>query len=294
MEKPDLVHFPAFPPGLLVFHKNIIFTLHDATMWKYKDTISMKNKLYMKPLSELAVLKAKKVFTVSEDSKRNLQVIFKRHRDKFIVTSESISERYRKTDSKEEIEKVIEKFNIGKNYLLSVCSLEPRKNIPLLLKAFSEVIKEDKFKDIKLVLVGRKAWGNNAINDRIIELNLDKNIVITDYVSDEDLLSLYNGAYSFVYPSLYEGFGLPVLEAMACGIPVVTSNNSSIPEVAGDAAILINPEDAKDIERGIKIILTDKDLRDIMIEKGYARVKNFSWEIIINRMVKYYGEILQD
>ena len=193
-----------------------------------------------------------------------------------------------------EIEKVKEKFNTGEDYLLSVCSLEPRKNIPLLLQAFSQVLTEDKFKHIKLVLVGRKAWGNNAINDRILELHLDENVIITDYVSDEDLLSLYNGAYCFVYPSLYEGFGLPILEAMACGIPVVTSNNSSIPEVAGDAAILINPSSALDIEKGIKTVLRDPKLRDEMVEKGYTRVKDFSWENIIGNMVKQYREQVQD
>ncbi|MHC1681563.1 MAG: glycosyltransferase family 4 protein [Clostridiaceae bacterium] len=291
-EKPDLVHFPAFPPGLLVFHKNIVFTLHDATMWKHKRTTSWKNKLYMKPLSELAIKKSKKIFTVSEDSKKNIVDIFLKSRDKIVVTSESISEKYTKIRDIQAVEQVKKRFYTGDIYLLSVCSLEPRKNIPKLLEAFHGLIKKRKEYDLKLVLVGRKAWGNNIINNKIEELNLKERIVITDYVSDEDLLCLYNGAYCFIYPSLYEGFGLPILEAMACGIPVITSNNSSIPEVAGDAAILINSSSKNEIEAAISKVLHDIDLREKMIKKGYARVRNFSWEKIIKNVVNQYKGII--
>ena len=292
-EKPDLAHFPAFPPGLLVNHKNIVFTLHDATMWKYKETTSWKNKLYMKPLSEIAMKKSKKVFTVSKDSKNTIEATFKSAKEKIVVTSESISEKYQRLDRVKEIEEVKTRFNTGDIYLLSVCSLEPRKNIPRLLEAFSKISNIEEYKELKLILVGRKAWGNNIINTKIEQLNLEKKVVITDYVSDEDLLYLYNGAYCFIYPSLYEGFGLPVLEAMACGIPVVTSNNSSIPEVAGDAAILIDPTNEDEIATGICKVLGDTVLREKMISSGYSRVNEFSWEKIIKNMLSQYKDTIK-
>ncbi|WP_040213574.1 glycosyltransferase family 4 protein [Clostridium polynesiense] len=290
-EKPDVVHFPAFPPGLLVFHKNIIFTLHDATMWKFKETTSWKNKVYMKPLSELAVRKAKYIFTVSLDSKKNIDAVFPKYRNKVVVTRESISDKFKIISDTNDIENVKKKFNIDSKYILSVCSLEPRKNIPKLLESYYHLLFKYKNHGAKLVLVGRKAWGNNLINEVIEKFGLEKDVIITDYVSDRDLINLYNGASCFIYPSLYEGFGLPILEAMACGIPVITSNNSSIPEVAADAAILINPNAEMEIAEAINKVLEDSNLRKDMIEKGFTRVKSFSWINIVNNMKQYYREV---
>ncbi|SKA87514.1 Glycosyltransferase involved in cell wall bisynthesis [Clostridium sp. USBA 49] len=288
--KPDVIHFPAFPPGLLVKHKNIIFTLHDATMWKFPETISYKNKLYMKPLSEIAIKKSKYIFTVSNNSKENICSVFNKYTSKVVVTGESISEKFNKISSLDDINNVKNKFNTGERYILSVCSLEPRKNIPKLLTAFSKVIQDDKYKNIKLVLVGRRAWGNNIINQKIQELNLNNNVVITGYISDEELIAIYNGAYCFIYPSIYEGFGLPILEAMACGIPVITSNVSSIPEVAGDSAILINPNNENEMVNEIKNILSNDTIRMELINKGYKRLEKFSWIDIVKKMIRYYRE----
>lgn len=286
--KPDVVHFPAFPPGVLVRHKKIIFTLHDATMWKYKSTLSLKNKLYMRPLSELALKKSKYVFTVSQNSFENIVDVFPYLKSKLFVTGESISEKFKIIDDDAVIENIKRKYNTGEKFLLSVCSLEPRKNIPRLLMAYSQLLKEEKYKNVKLVLVGRRAWGNNIIEDTINELKLEENVVITDYVSDDDLLAIYNAAYCFVYPTLYEGFGLPVLEAMACGIPVISSNNSSIPEVAGDSAILINAESIDEICSSMEQVLDDSELRNQLINKGKNQLTKFLWEDIIKKFIMFY------
>lgn len=288
--KPEVIHFPAFPPGFFVKHKKLIFTLHDATMWKYKDTISLKNKLYMRPLSELAIRKAKYIFTVSENSKENIIDVFYKYKHKIKVTSESISEKFKIVDKSNVIDDIKTKFNTGDNYLLSVCSLEPRKNIPTLLKAYAELIKNEKYRKHKLVLVGRKAWGNNVIEDTIKSLDLNNQIIITDYVTDEELIKIYNCALCFIYPSLYEGFGLPVLEAMACGLPVITSNNSSLPEVAGDAALFVDEKDPMNLCSNIIRMIDDKELRQTLILKGKQQMKKFSWGNIIQLMIGYYME----
>jgi glycosyltransferase involved in cell wall biosynthesis len=167
-----------------------------------------------------------------------------------------------------------------------VATLEPRKNLKRIIEAFN-LLKE---KDLKLVIVGKSGWGQE-INK--LNLNEKANIIFTGFADREDLSSLYSGAKCFVFPSLYEGFGLPILEAMKCGCPVVTSNLSSMPEVAGEAGILIDPLDTKKIAGGINQVISDKATTESLRKKGFEQVKKFSWEKTAEQTLKIYQQAFQ-
>ena len=170
---------------------------------------------------------------------------------------------------------------IKKDYILSVGTLEPRKNLKSVIAAFAQL----KLTKTKLVLVGKKGWGEEI-------KSLNQNIVFTGFVPEEVLSGLYGGAKCFVYPSLYEGFGLPVLEAMAMGCPVVCSNTSSLPEIAGNAAILVNPTDVNEIAKAIKTILENKNISSQLKEKGLNQAKQFTWEKTARETLEIYKEIV--
>jgi glycosyltransferase involved in cell wall biosynthesis len=172
------------------------------------------------------------------------------------------------------MEELNKKFSIAGKYVLFVGTLQPRKNIVRLTEAFSKLEE----KDLNLVVVGKKGWQYEEILDAPKKYNVEKKVLFLDSVSDSDLFSLYKNAQCFVLPSLYEGFGLPILEAMQYGCPVITSNVSSLPEAGGDAALYFDPLNIEDMAQKIKMVLTDTNLREEMIKKGYNQIKKFSWE----------------
>lgn len=284
--KPDVIHFPAFPPPLFV-RSNIIFTIHDATMWKHEETLSLKNKLYMRPLSSRGIRIAKKLFTVSDFSRKEITDVFPTASNKIINTGISISNDFQVLRDDKVLSQVKKKYNLPDKYFLSVGSLEPRKNLLFLIKAFIH-LKNKINTDYKLVITGRSAWGSNEIRDLIIENNIEKDIILTGYIQDQELISLYNLATYFVFPSIYEGFGLPVLEAMACGTPVIASNVSSIPEVAGESAIYIDPHDETTLVSAFEKVISDGKIHTDLRQKGLKRAKIFSWENVSKRIYQEY------
>jgi glycosyltransferase involved in cell wall biosynthesis len=180
-------------------------------------------------------------------------------------------------------------------YILFVSTEHPRKNFTTLLKAFSQLKSEPRFKKLKLVKVGDA--GGQEIDFRnqtvgVIEsLNLSSEVIFTDFVPEADLPAYYSGAEVFVLPSLYEGFGFPVLEAMACACPVITSNTSSLPEVTGKAGIMVDPYDTDSLAQTIKIVLTNSELSDNMIRKGLEHSKKFTWEKTAEQTLEVYNKV---
>ncbi|MEM1244514.1 MAG: glycosyltransferase family 1 protein, partial [Pseudomonadota bacterium] len=166
---------------------------------------------------------------------------------------------------------------INQPYVLFVGTLEPRKNIDKLLQAFS-LLPTALRKHFQLVITGANGWGNIILNKLIIKYGLQDNIFSTGYISDEQLISLYQNAYCLALPSLYEGFGLPILEAHSFGIPVLTSNLASMPEVAGDAAIYVDPKNVKSISNGLKTLLENSELRENLAQKAKKNSTKYSWE----------------
>ena len=179
------------------------------------------------------------------------------------------------------------------SYVLSVCTLEPRKNLDFVVRNFIDTLRQQKDVNLYLVLAGGKGWNNAKIFEAIKEADDLKNrIIITGFVANEDLAALYSGAVCFVYPSLYEGFGLPPLEAMQCGTPVITSNTSSLPEVVGDAGIIIDPHDADGFNQALLSLYHNADLRADLSQRGFARAQQFSWEKCARQTVEAYEKAI--
>jgi len=168
--------------------------------------------------------------------------------------------------------------------------LEPRKNIIGLIKAYGK-LPENLKNTYQLVIAGGRGWKYKDIFREINKLSSASRIIFTGYLPREELRQLYNQASLFVYPSIYEGFGFPVLEALACGVPVITANTSSLPEVAGEAAVFIDPRSAEDISSAISMLLTEKEVRETLIRKGPAQVKKFSWERAAEETLNIYHEV---
>jgi len=214
--------------------------------------------------------------------------------DHIVVSLLAASLTFRKEYDEEKIEIIKNKYKIYSNkYILSVCTLEPRKNLRLLVNAYKSIIKDSPDFSLKLVLIGSYGWDSNELLNEIKEINSIYNnpIILTGYVPDAELAALYSGAELFAYPSLYEGFGLPVLEAMQCGVPVICSNNSSLPEIVGDCGLLIDPSDVNDLIKAILIISNNQIVRQNLSEKSEKRAQLFSWEkttqIIIENLEKH-------
>lgn len=285
--KPDIIHFPAFPPPFLV-KSNVVFTVFDATMWKYKKTLSLKNKLYMRPLTNRGLKISKKIITISESSKNDLIEVFPNIKNKIKNSGISISEHFEPVTDTNILNIVTKKYDLTENFFLTVGSLEPRKNLIFLVNSFIK-FKRTFPNKMKLVITGRNAWGSKQIKEII--KGYEEDIILTGYVSDEELKGLYSLAYYFVFPSIYEGFGLPVLEAMACGAPVMISHTSSLPEVAGDAALYFDPYSETSLIEQMKLAVVDKNLRLKLTKEGSIRRNLFSWKKVAASIYDEYFDI---
>jgi glycosyltransferase involved in cell wall biosynthesis len=287
LHKIDIMHYPAFPPGLFS-KKPYVFTVHDANIWEFPETLSWKGKLYFKPLSLLAVKGASKIITVSQSSASSIAERIGAPKRKIIITGEGISNEFRIINNQAKIEHTRKKYRLPEKFILFVGSIEPRKNIIRLINAFAKIKRMNGSIPHKLLLVGRKAWGKKAIEQEISKIGLENDIVLLGYVSLSDLVAIYNLSDLFVFPSLYEGFGLPPLEALACGVPVAASNAPAIPEILDNAAVYFDPFSIKDMSIKIRLALLNTQLRKEMIRRGLERVRLYSWEnIAINTSNAY-------
>ena len=193
-------------------------------------------------------------------------------------------------DENEPLEKAASNYGLPENFILYLGTIEPRKNLPLLIKSYKRLV--DSGTKHKLVLVGKYGWMYKEVLNLVDELNLTNWVYFTGYIPQEDLPLVYNLATLFVYPTIYEGFGLPVLEAMACGVPVITSQISSLPEIVGDAGVLIPVSDAGALYDAMDRLLQNKSLRDELIKAGLTRAKTFSWERTAQLTCKIYQKVL--
>jgi glycosyltransferase involved in cell wall biosynthesis len=284
----DVSVFPCFPPGLFVTNK-IVFICPDAANWKYKKCLLWKNRLYFKPLATLALIRAKIVFTISISSSSDITYYFPFIANKICLLTLALTNESTFCQQHESVNRpMLMKFGITKQYLFCVGSLEPRKNIEFIINNIDGILERY---DLNLVLTGRKAWGNTTIKKAIAESKARDRIIKTDFVSNEELNLLYRNAEMFLFPSLYEGFGFPILEAFACQCPVITSNVSSMPEVAGDAALLIDPKNGNDLKEAIIAILTNPQLKNDLNKKAAERLKYFKWEKTACEFMKKINEI---
>ncbi len=236
----------------------------------------------------MSIKRADIIVADSHSTKRDIINYFGIKEEKIKVVYPGVESRFRPIRNVEEYRL---KNNLPSKMILNVGTLEPRKNVVTLIRAFKK-LKELGFKNYKLVIAGDKGWLYKQIFDEIKSSDLQKEVLFLGIVGDEDLPMLYNCADIFVYPSLYEGFGLPPLEAMACGIPVITSNTSSLPEVIDNAGIMVDPDDVNSLCEAMYNVLKDKELWHNMSNKGLERSKLFSWKGTAKKILEIYDEVL--
>jgi len=258
--------------------KNSVFTTHDVAYEIFPDAFTPFMRNYLKWSTRFAVRHAKKILAVSQATKNDLIKLYSADPDKIAVTHLGLDAERFSPKNYEQVQAILDKYGlVYQKYALFVGTIQPRKNISKLVDAFEKLRKQNRVEE-KLVIAGGKGWLWEPILEKIKTAGKDGSIKYLDYLAKEDLPSVIAGARLLTLPALYEGFGLPPLEAMASGVPVVVSNVSSMPEVVGDAGMLVDPGSADDIARGLLEVLTDPELRAQMIEKGLARSKEFSWE----------------
>jgi glycosyltransferase involved in cell wall biosynthesis len=201
---------------------------------------------------------------------------------------------FRPEEDESRLRAVLARYGIDEGrYVLSLCTLEPRKNLPRLVNAFAAISGEPRNRDVRLVLVGAVGWKSEPLFERIRAHRLPaERMLLTGFVPDEDLSALYSGAAAFVYPSLYEGFGLPALEAMQCGTPVITSDTSSLPEVVGDAALTTDPLDERALSQAMQDVLDDTGLADRLRHAGLERARSFTWRRTVDEILRAYEQML--
>jgi len=270
-----------------------IVTIYDLAFKKFPSLIAKKAFKYFDREIKSAVNLADKIIVVSENTRKDLIDLFGAREDKIEVIYGGINENFRPIRREESLKKIRKKHRLPEKIILFVGSIGPRKNLKRLITAFYELKKNGSVRH-KLVLVGEKGSLYEDISGMSKKLGLGHDVIFTGYIPESELPIIYNIADLLVYPSLYEGFGFPPLEAMACGIPIVASNVSSLPEVVGEAALLVDPFNVEAISGAMVRVLEDNDLRAKMIEKGFERLKKFSWEKTARKTLNLYRKCMAE
>ncbi len=266
----------------------VIMTIHDLIAFLYPKNHNKKAVIIEKLALGRALKKVKKVLSVSENTKKDIIKNFGVKENLIEIIHNAASDSFGIIE-KDECEKFREEKNLPNEFIFSVGTLEPRKNYLTLIDAYSKI--KAHHHDIKLVIAGKKGWKSDKIFKKVDDLNLKDDIIFLGYVTEEELAKIYNLAILFVYPSLYEGFGIPPLEAMKCGCPVITSNISSLPEVVGNAAILVDPYSSDDLKNAMHELLSNPSLQEDLKEKGLNQCNKFSWEISARKLLAIMSQI---
>ncbi|HID62250.1 MAG TPA: glycosyltransferase family 1 protein [Anaerolineae bacterium] len=275
---PDVLFVPAHVLPL-VHPRSSVVTVHDLGYLYYPGAHRPLDRLYLDLSTRYNARAASRVIAVSQATKDDLVRRCGLEADKITVVYSGCDGTMQPVEDEATIERVKAHYGIRGDYILYVGTLQPRKNLGRLLEAYAMLRKQARRGERPcLVIAGRKGWLYGQIFQQVERLGLGTEVIFPGYVSQDDLPVLLSGARLFVFPSLYEGFGLPVLEAMACGTPVLCSNVSSLPEVAGDAALLIDPLDVKGMAEAMGRLLQDGKLRTQLVERGFRQVRQFSWE----------------
>ncbi len=284
-ERVDVLHAQYLAP--LLCPSRLVVTVHDISFEHYPEFFTPAAVTQLRALVPLTIRRAAKVLTVSEYSKRDIVRRYCVPPDKVVVAHGQADPMFRPLHDQSALAEVRTRYGTGEHFILCVSNLQPRKNLKTLINAYVRLRQADRTRH-KLVLVGRKAWLYDDTFAVARALGYADDLVFTGYVSDDDLVALYNAADLFVYPSIFEGFGAPPLEAMTCGTPVITSNTSSLPEVVGDAALLVDPLDVEKLATTIAAVLGDAGLRADLSRKGLRRADAFSWETTARTILRTY------
>ncbi len=286
----DVFHGPASLIPFRKDHYRVVVTIHDLVAFLFPETIPLKYGAYMRFLLRQAVKRADKIISVSYHTRQDLIKILKVPSEKIVVIHEAPSPIFRPLDQNEVQTRLKIRYGINKKYIYHLGNIEPRKNLIILLEAFTRVCREFG-SEYQLVVSGQKGWLIRSLSQFLKNYPLRDQVLFTGYVPMEDLPVLMNGAELFVFPSLYEGFGLPVLEAMSCGTPVISSNRSSIPEIVGSAGLLIDPTNTQELAEQISFLLRNEADRRRLRLLGLEQAARFSWVEVARNTWEVYRSV---
>jgi glycosyltransferase involved in cell wall biosynthesis len=288
-QPPDVLFVPSHVLPLVHPQRSVV-TVHDLGYHYYPEAHTLFQNVYLRWSTRHNVHAASRILADSEATRQDLVRYYRVAPERIVVVYPGRDEALVRVTDPAAVASVRARYNVSGPYVLYVGTLHPRKNLVRLVQAFASVIRSQSrpagepdadppsgLSDLQLVLAGKKGWLFDDIAAQIGKLGLDGRVVLAGYVPPGDLPALMSGASAFAYPSLYEGFGLPVLEAMACGTPVVCANASSLPEVAGGAALMVDPLDVDSLAQGLVAVLTDEGLRQGLVERGLVQIRCFSW-----------------
>ncbi|MCK4795991.1 MAG: glycosyltransferase family 4 protein [Spirochaetes bacterium] len=300
LKNSNIFYSPYFPiPEMMQRNSKIkkIITIYDLIPIKYPQYFMKNHIINFKKIID-SIKKDTWVTCISKSTKNDLcNYRGDLNPDRVTVTYLAASDLFYKCDDKQKIIDIKNKYKISEKikYILSLCTLEPRKNIEMVITSFIKLIKQEKIEDLSLVLTGVYGWNFNRILNEIENYkDIKDRILFTGYIPDEDLFLIYSGALVFVYPSFYEGFGLPPLEAMKCGVPVITSNNSSLPEVVGKSGLMIDASDEDGLCQNILKIYKNPKLQKELSKRSIEQAKKFSWKNCVDKTISVYQMALND
>jgi len=282
----DIFHATDFvlPP---VRQARTILTVHDLTFMRLPECAEAGLRAYLDKVVPRSIQRADLVLADSQSTKKDLIELLGVSPDKIEVVYAGVERRFRPMEGEMALHRVKKRYGLNFPFILSLGTLEPRKNFTRLIEAYALM----RDRGLKLVIAGGKGWLYDEIFAKVEELGLEDKIIFPGFVADGDLPALYNLAELFVFPSLYEGFGLPPLEAMACGTPVVTSDRPSLPEVVGGAGLMVEATHDQELARAMERVLTDENLRREMREKGLRQAAKFTWEAAAEKLLDVYRRL---
>lgn len=283
----DVFHTQYIAPFWLPKKVKLVLTIHDISFNFFPEYIKKSDLFFLKNLIPRSILRADKIITVSESEKKNIVDFYKIPPEKVACACNGVDfERFSRAYSAEEKETIRKKYSLPEKFLLYIGTLQPRKNIPAAIEALKDL-------DIKLVIAGNRQARNfdKKIDEAIKKYNLQKSVIFPGWIDEADKPALLQTAECFVFPSLYEGFGIPLIEAMAAGTPVVCSSIPVLREIGQDAALFCDPRNSKKFAENISKILTDENLRNDLIEKGKNIAQNFTWQKTAEKTLAVYESL---
>src|SRR2546428_9696279 len=270
----------------------VVVTIHDLSFEHLPETFNRRSVAQLRFTVRRTVSKASRILTSSELSRRDIVETYAINPDRIAVTALAAPTYFAPVENETELKEIRESYGIERDYILSLGSIQPRKNLVRLIEAYfclRRIRRDSKLP--QLVLAGKRGWLDNETFHAADREGCGRDILFTGYVPERDLPALYSGAISFVYPSYFEGFGLPVVEAMQCGVPVIAGNQTSLPEVVGEAGLLFDPFDTQALVKALTQVIDDAEYRAVLRSKGLERAKNFNWKTTAQRTLRVYEEV---